>query len=190
VNPRITRIRGLETSPDSSMSLRDRCVSGLGDSGKRMCHGNGIPAGGPVRTPIRPIACEHTEARCSALLGGHDAKRWSFGPAAAVADDGSPTRSRQVAGQIRVVVRADRPPPACGTRWPRDSWWRDRSSWCSTRSIETAACRIILPVRRQRRPGGESQQAIETSAGEEESVFCGHEQATGNKGPTRRDIGC
>jgi len=75
------------------------------------------------------------------------------------ADDGVHALA-QVVGQILVVVRADQTPQHVVLDALETLGEGKPVSLVLNQSMKTAACRILLPVRRQRRAGRESQQRL------------------------------
>ena len=110
VNPRITRILGLENEPGLLDVVRDPGVSvGSAILATDVPGLSFLPAGRPDANPTELLASARMRD-VVALLGGHDATRLVLFDSAPLLLTTESHALAQVAGQILVVVRADQTP--------------------------------------------------------------------------------
>jgi protein-tyrosine kinase len=110
VNPRITRILGLENEPGLLDVVRDPAVSvGSAILATDVPGLSFLPAGRPDANPTELLASTRMRD-VVALLGGHDATRLVLFDSAPLLLTTESHAIAQVAGQILVVVRADQTP--------------------------------------------------------------------------------
>jgi len=110
VNPRITRILGLENEPGLLDVVRDPGVSvGSAILATDVPGLAFLPAGRPDANPTELLASTRMRD-VVALLGGHDANRLVLFDSAPLLLTTESHALAQVAGQILVVVRADQTP--------------------------------------------------------------------------------